>query len=584
MNPIAYCLIKIIICSAVLTAYYFVALRNKRFHKWNRFYLLLTVVFSISVPFLRIPLETAPESIVYALSQSETAMLSSNSSITSDYGTIDVQTAKSGVSWTLVVYLVGVCIVFAGMVISLFTIVRLKRKSTKTELADATLYFTDAESAPFSFFRNIFWRSDILPDTSEGRCILRHELHHIKARHSWDKMFMQIVLCALWFNPVFWIVRRELEMIHEFEADKASISDNDTSVLAAMILCTAYPQRQIAGMNQFFKSPVKRRLAMFTRRNRDSFDYARRLMVLPLAAIVFALWVFRAVAGPADETDTNTIHENTHITDMFSNDSSLISMNILKEQIFGNGGKTVYVKKIEKNTRNGKTEIVQENDTIVYHSGNDIITLPFSDDSTTMFMKKIKKENLLIVIDSKAKNLNNDTIPSSEDISEIKVSNDTVIIHTNEIKENSHPKHSISKKITVKINGKKIEFDGLPEFADSILMSGNNKIAHLSSSLTDSIEEKSPKRKFNVYRMTADKINYVSVKMHDDSAQNKGAINLNANVISTEQYNDTTKYVVFSVGTINNSHFSFLTTGSGKTSRSSNVQTFVINSDTLVLK
>ena len=125
----------------------------------------------------------------------------------------------------------------------------------------------------------------------------------------------------------------------------------------------------------------------------------------------------------------------------------------------------------------------------------------------------------------------------------------------------------------------------MSEFTDTIWTSGNNKIVHFNSVLTDSIGEgKSTKLKFNVYKMTAGNINYVSVNMQGDSAQDKGEITVNANVIQTEQHKDTTKHVILSAGTINNTHFSFLKTVSGKNPASSNVHTFVINTDTLVLK
>ena len=84
MNPLIYYFIKMAICSAILTGYYYVALRNKRFHRWNRFYLLSSVVFSLAVPFLRIPLDTASEGIVYTLSRSENIFLGNEISVASE--------------------------------------------------------------------------------------------------------------------------------------------------------------------------------------------------------------------------------------------------------------------------------------------------------------------------------------------------------------------------------------------------------------------------------------------------------------------------------------------------------------------
>jgi len=54
MIAFAYYLIKVIICSGFLFIYYYLALRNKLFHQWNRFYLLASVIISLVAPLIQI--------------------------------------------------------------------------------------------------------------------------------------------------------------------------------------------------------------------------------------------------------------------------------------------------------------------------------------------------------------------------------------------------------------------------------------------------------------------------------------------------------------------------------------------------
>ena len=56
MQAILIYLLKVIICSAILFLYYHIALRNKRFHYYNRFYLLMSVALSLLLPILNIAL------------------------------------------------------------------------------------------------------------------------------------------------------------------------------------------------------------------------------------------------------------------------------------------------------------------------------------------------------------------------------------------------------------------------------------------------------------------------------------------------------------------------------------------------
>jgi N-acetylmuramoyl-L-alanine amidase len=123
--------------------------------------------------------------------------------------------------------------------------------------------------------------------------MMQHELVHVHEKHSADKLFMQVVIMLGWFNPFFWLTKKELNMIHEFIADEKAINKGDTATLASILLTAAYPQQQYLLSNPFFFSPIKRRLAMITNTKNIKWSYARRLIVLPLLATVLVLFAFR---------------------------------------------------------------------------------------------------------------------------------------------------------------------------------------------------------------------------------------------------------------------------------------------------
>jgi TonB-dependent SusC/RagA subfamily outer membrane receptor len=153
---------------------------------------------------------------------------------------------------------------------------------------------TREKGTPFSFFSYIFWNAEIDIQTPAGKQILQHELTHVTQYHSIDKIVIQLNLIAGWFNPFFWLLKKELDMIHEFIADKKSVEHGDAASLAQMLLTTAYPGQQFPLTNPFFFSPIKRRLKMLTNTKNPTFNYLRRLIVLPLLAVVVLLFAFRA--------------------------------------------------------------------------------------------------------------------------------------------------------------------------------------------------------------------------------------------------------------------------------------------------
>ena len=171
--------------------------------------------------------------------------------------------------------------------VSIYRIIRLRKKYPETKIEDVSFINTSEKGTPFSFFNSIFWNQAIDLHSRSGQQIFNHEIAHVKEKHSYDKIFMNIVLIFFWINPFFWLMRKELYMIHEFIADKEALEDNDINAFAEMILQTVYPGQHFSSTNSFFYSPLKRRILMLTKNKNPKVSYISRLLVLPLAAIVF---------------------------------------------------------------------------------------------------------------------------------------------------------------------------------------------------------------------------------------------------------------------------------------------------------
>ncbi|MEO5943875.1 MAG: N-acetylmuramoyl-L-alanine amidase [Ferruginibacter sp.] len=292
MLPLAYYILKVIICSAILFGYYWFFLRNKIFHIYNRFYLLATVVLSLTVPLMRFNLQhtnTAAKTSVIHLLQ----FVNGGDEYMDE---IVIQSHYNHISkeQILMWLFLAVCSFFAFFLIrSVLKIYSLKRNNPAREFDGVNIITTEDRSTPFSFFKDIFWNNAIDINTNSGKRILKHEIAHVQEKHSQDKLFINIVMIMFWCNPIFWLIRKELNIIHEFLADKKAVEDGDTSAFAAMILQTTYPGHHFEIANNFFYSPIKRRLAMLTKNNKTKVNYISRLLVLPLALIVFAAFTLK---------------------------------------------------------------------------------------------------------------------------------------------------------------------------------------------------------------------------------------------------------------------------------------------------
>ncbi|MGN6341841.1 MAG: N-acetylmuramoyl-L-alanine amidase [Ginsengibacter sp.] len=304
MITLAWYLLKVIICSGILCGYYFLALRNKAFHRWNRFYLLAAVVISLIAPVIRINIfqsdkeEGTVVQMLQTISYGDEAVIeySKNSSF-------QIDTENLLEASYLLVSVIFLLIFF----ISLYKIKRLKKKYPATKIEDISFISTDAKGTPFSFFKSIFWNNAIDLHSRSGQQIFNHEIAHVKEKHSYDKIFMNLVLIFFWINPIFWLMRKELYMIHEFIADKEALEDSDINAFAEMILQTVYPGQNFSVGNRFFYSPLKRRIMVLTKNKNPKVSYYSRLLVLPLAAIVFFAFTLKVNSFTSNSYNGKTI-------------------------------------------------------------------------------------------------------------------------------------------------------------------------------------------------------------------------------------------------------------------------------------
>lgn len=270
-----------ILVSAVMSAYYLLFLRDKTFHHYNRFYLLGTMVLSLLLPLLKVEYFTieTDSRILLLLNQFNQSSAQEVENIFNflNYG-------------TLILGIVSFYLL-AKLTLGLVKIHQLKKEFPKESIEGITFYNTNLHDAPFSFFRNLFWKKSILINSDLGKQILKHEMVHIEQKHSFDKLFVQIIQSLFWFNPIFYFIKKEITLIHEYLADKKAVKNADTRAFAQMLLASNFSGNVLPATSPFLSSNLKKRLKMLTQKN-TKYSYARRILALPiLFGVSFALLV-----------------------------------------------------------------------------------------------------------------------------------------------------------------------------------------------------------------------------------------------------------------------------------------------------
>lgn len=304
MQTLLLYVLKVILCAAILLCYYWIFLRNRPFHSYNRFYLLCSVIISLCLPLIKIDLGLQVNGRSSNLIQLLQAIPGNG-----EYNDRIIITApgewNAGHLFVLVYFSISLLLllVFSR---SVYTICKLVVGKPSKNKEGVTIISSNAGGTPFSFLHFIFWNNSIDIESSAGRRIFKHEMVHVRQKHSYDKIFINLVIVTCWCNPFFWLIKKELAMIHEFIADSRSVDHNDTNAFAAMILQAAYPGHNSLFTNNFFHSPIKRRLTMITKNNYKA-GYISRMLCLPLFFIVSAAFTFKIVNSASSYRGEKTI-------------------------------------------------------------------------------------------------------------------------------------------------------------------------------------------------------------------------------------------------------------------------------------
>jgi beta-lactamase regulating signal transducer with metallopeptidase domain len=293
MKSLLFYFLQVIVCSGILYGYYFFALRNRKFHRYNRYYLLFAAAVSLVIPAFNIPVyfQAKPSSEFLQALSSFSSFRSETVAVT-EGDKIAITTFYSWENISKLIYLLVASAVLLRLLIALLRINKLIRSHLNERIDHLYFINTEEPGTPFSFLNWLFWNKKIDLTSETGAQIFRHELFHIRQKHSLDIIFFELLAIIFWANPFFHVFKKEIRAIHEFLADEFAMKENEEWSYAELLLMQLLESRNHL-LNPFFHTQIKRRIAMITSSKKSSYTYLRKLLVLPIVAIVMALFAFK---------------------------------------------------------------------------------------------------------------------------------------------------------------------------------------------------------------------------------------------------------------------------------------------------
>ena len=304
-------IVKSAVCLAVFYLFYRLLLSRETFHRFNRIALLGILILSCAIPFVEVTMKE-PMEVSQQLLTWEELLLMANLNRTAT-----IETApESVITWRealLMVYLLGIVFFFLRNVWSLTRMLRLIKGSTLVRQENGiTLITHQKKIAPFSWMKFVVISEKDLKENGEE--ILTHEYAHIRKRHSIDLLIADICIFFQWFNPASWLLKQELQNIHEFEADESVIAQGiDAKKYQLLLIKKAVGTRLYSMANSFNHSSLKKRITMMLKKKSNPWARLKYLYVLPLAAIAVAAFARPEISSELDEISAVKVNDLTAI-------------------------------------------------------------------------------------------------------------------------------------------------------------------------------------------------------------------------------------------------------------------------------
>lgn len=283
----------------VFLAFYHLVLEREKLHRFNRFYLLVSIVVSFIIPFLTfeiIKIVPATEEI-----NPIPVMVPSFEVIpeTVDYTPI--------ILWSL--YGLITALLLFRFAKNIWKLVSKSKANPTLQYKNATLVLIDEKTLPHTFLNSIFINFDDYNHRNIEDELYTHELVHVSQKHTLDILGIELLKAVFWFNPIFILYKKAIQLNHEFLADEKVVdSYNNIPFYQNLLLQKSNENQAVYLASNLNYLVTKKRLIMMTKSTSKSLGLLKKLSAIP---VVIGLVYFFCVEIIAQEKPTTPTGKNT---------------------------------------------------------------------------------------------------------------------------------------------------------------------------------------------------------------------------------------------------------------------------------
>lgn len=230
-----------IVISLFYTAYWLL-FRNNTHFQLRRVIIIASLILAVLMPFIKVeisvpwsnPVQQQLELITRSTENTPNPVIANTSS-----HTITPSEVESSFSWTKFLsntYIIGLTITFCLFFLELIKLANWYYfGARRTDIQDNVITHNTIKY-PFSFWKWIFIPQGTDYDQDIWEIIEKHETAHLNQYHTFDMVFANLIQCFLWYNPIVYIIQKELKENHEALADQSVLNTTDFKTYAQALL------------------------------------------------------------------------------------------------------------------------------------------------------------------------------------------------------------------------------------------------------------------------------------------------------------------------------------------------------------
>ena len=334
METSLFYLLRSTLVTIFLYGIYKVIFSKTTFHRANRIVLDSILIVSIILPLFRFRL--IPE----ALHSTMTVSAINDETILELPVSSAGQSLWQNIPWIEIVvicYFVGLSFFLIRQLVGLMHLAAMIRTSEKEMVShSAILCIIDCKIQPFSWFRYIVVSKDDAK-SNYFPIILRHELTHVERCHSVDRTIFDLFACIFWFNPFVWLLRREIQTVHEYQADENIIKSGiDAQQYQLLLIRKSAGENTFALANNFLERDLHKRIHMMKTIHTNTSRKWQYALLLPGVAISLIAISVPALHAKADLTNIPEKQIPLEMTNVFltrSGDKKAVVQDTMKINI-----------------------------------------------------------------------------------------------------------------------------------------------------------------------------------------------------------------------------------------------------------